>query len=465
MTEPGNKLFGLSPAAKEKLISRMRNRHGSSGKQQDVIAHSLSKSAAEIPAEYYDVEKLPGLRQLQIQKAAADKFGIENPFFRCHDGAAGSLTRIDGRECVNFSGYNYLGLSGHPRVSRAAKDAIDRFGTSVSASRPVSGERAIHRELEQKLAALYGTEDCIIFVSGHAANVTTLGCLFGKNDLILHDALIHNSVIQGAILSGAKRLSFQHNDWEAVDKILGQSRANYQRVVIVIEGLYSMEGDLPDLDRFIELKTKHRTFLMVDEAHSLGVLGTRGRGLGEHFGRSNDSIDILMGALSKTLAGCGGYIAGRQVLVDNLKFNAPGFVYSVGMAPAVAAASSTALDLMDAEPERVKRLQCLSRCFFKSVRDRGLDTGSCQGYAIVPVILGSSILAAQLSNRLLECGINVQPIIYPAVEERVARLRFFINSTHTEDQLHDAAETIAEELAKLKRKPVHKLFQSARGNI
>ena len=243
-----------------------------------------------------------------------------------------------------------------------------------------------------------------------------------------------------------------------MDKILGQLRATYQRVVIVIEGLYSMEGDLPDLERFVDLKTKHKTFLMVDEAHSLGVLGTRGRGLAEHFGWSSEAIDFLMGTLSKTLAGCGGYIAGRQSLVDNLKFNAPGFVYSVGMSPAVAAASIAALELMEAEPERVARLRSLSQCFLDAARQSGLNTGSCAGYAIIPVILGSSILSAQLSNRLLECGINVQPIIYPAVEERSARLRFFINATHTQDQVRQAVITVADELAKLKRNPYIRSF-------
>jgi 8-amino-7-oxononanoate synthase len=458
MSGDNGRLFGLSGAAKRRLIEKMRGKQGASERQASPISHSLGSQREEIPAEFYSVEALPGLKQLRIQQAAADKFGVENPYFRQHDGVASSTTRIAGREYLNFSSYNYLGLCGHPKVSQAAKNAIDQFGTSVSASRPVSGERPVHRALESGLARFHGTEDCIAFVSGHATNVTTLGCLFGRKDLIVHDALIHNSIIQGAILSGAKRLSFPHNDWEALGKILAEVRRNYERAIVIIEGLYSMEGDVPELPRFIELKQRHRTFLMVDEAHSLGVLGETGRGVAEHFCLKGADIDLVMGTLSKTLAGCGGYIAAKRALIENLKFTAPGFVYSVGIPPPVAAASLAALELMEQEPQRCARLRQLARSFFDLARAERLNVGRCQGYAVIPLVTGSSVLAAKLSNRLFGRGINVQPIIYPAVEERAARLRFFVNATHTEEQLARTVRIASEEYDRLRRNPVSKLF-------
>jgi 8-amino-7-oxononanoate synthase len=451
VTSSNNKLFGLTGSDKQKLIDRIRNRNRKGDGTETPSKHKFSSKMEEIPEEYYKLEFLPGVKQLQIQMTAAEKFGIENPFFRVHESVAGNETRIGDKNYINYSSYNYLGLCGHPKISKSAKDAIDRYGTSASASRPVSGERPIHRDLERRLAEIHKTEDCIAFVSGHATNVTTIGCLFGKDDLILHDALAHNSIIQGAVLSGAKRLSFPHNDYAALDKILAENRTKFKRVLIVIEGMYSMDGDIPNLPEFIELKRKYKVFLMVDEAHSLGVLGERGFGIKEHFAVNSDAVDITMGTLSKTLSSCGGYIAGKRILIENLKFNAPGFVYSVGMAPPSAAAALAALELLVKEPERIRRLQKLGGTFHQMATAAGLNTGYCQGFAIIPIITGSSILSVKLSNVLLEKGINVQPIIYPAVEERAARLRFFLCANHTEEQIAYTIEILAKELHKLKK--------------
>lgn len=205
-----------------------------------------------------------------------------------------------------------------------------------------------------------------------------------------------------------------------------------------------MEGDAPDLPRFIDIKKRHKAFLMIDEAHSLGVLGKTGKGIHEHFGIAGREVDIWMGTLSKTLAGCGGFIAGERALVEHLKYAAPGFVYSVGISPPLAAASLEALHIMLEEPERVERLRDRTRHFVALARERGIDTGLSQGFAIIPAILGSSLKAAKISNRLFERGINVQPIIYPAVEERAARLRFFISSLHNESQLQSAVNALSQ---------------------
>jgi len=220
-------------------------------------------------------------------------------------------------------------------------------------------------------------------------------------------------------------------------------------VLIVIEGLYSMDGDIPDLPRFVEIKHRHRAFLMVDEAHSFGVLGRRGLGIREHFGLEGCEVDVWMGTLSKALAGCGGYIAGSRALVDNLRYVSPGFVFSVGMAPPLAAASLAALECMLAEPWRVAALQARGREFLRLANEAGIDTGTSQGYAIVPTITGSSVRAGRLSQVLFEGGVNVQPILYPAVPENSARLRFFLSSEHTEEQIRGVVRVLATELERL----------------
>lgn len=408
------------------------------------MLHQAEKLKDNIPEEFIRFDRMPNYEKLVIPKMAAKRFGVSNPYFKLHDGVAGSTTTIAGRQYINFSSYNYLGLCGHPRVNKAAKEAIERWGTSVSASRLVSGERLVQQNLESALAELYGVEDSIVFVSGHATNVTTIGYLFCPKDLILHDALIHNSVLQGTQLSGAHRRSFPHNDWKKLDEILSDIRGQYERVLIVLEGLYSMDGDYPDLPRFIEIKRRHKAFLMVDEAHALGVMGKYGGGIAEHFGIPGKDVDIWMGTLSKSLASCGGYIAGDKALIENLKYAAPGFLYSVGISPPVAAAALEALRIMQAEPERVARLHEHSRLFHDLAMGKGINTGTCKGLSVIPAITKNSLVAVKLAEALFKQGINVQPIIYPAVEERAARLRFFINSGHTEEQIQYTIDALSE---------------------
>lgn len=439
-------LPGLTAQIKDKLIQQAlerRLRQTEQGSSNEALTRSFT-GIGSIPEQHYRFHLHPGYQQIRIINDGAARLGIGSPFFKLHEGVAGATTRIGGREYINYSSYNYLGLSGHPEISEAAKNAIDRYGTSVSASRLVSGERPIHRDLEQAIAKVYGVDDAIVLVSGHATNVTTIGHLFGPKDLILHDELIHNSILQGITLSGAKRLPFSHNDSSALDAILTEQRHHFEKVLIVVEGIYSMDGDYPDLIRFVEIKHKHRTFLMVDEAHSLGVMGKSGLGIREHFGLQGTDVDIWMGTLSKALAGCGGYIAGETALVEHLKFLAPGFLYSVGMSPPLAAASLAALQCLQREPERVTTLRERGRFFLEQARAVGVDTGTSTGLAVIPAITGSSIRAARLSAALFERGINVQPILYPAVPEKSARLRFFVSSQHTEAQIMETVQAVAD---------------------
>lgn len=378
----------------------------------------------------------------------ASQMGMENPLFACHEGAAKATTIIDGKEYINFSTYDYLDINTHPRITEAVTEAAKKYGTSAGASRLVGGERPPHRELERAIADFYEVDDCIAYVSGHATNVSTLGFMFGKRDAIFHDGLAHNSLVQGAMLSGAARISYTHNDCDALEEALKEKRDDYKHAIIVTEGLFSMDGNVPDLPRIIELKKKYDCMVMVDEAHSLGVLGRTGRGAREYFGLDPRDVDMWMSTMSKTMCGCGGFIAGSKEVVSFLKYGAPGFVFSVGMPPVIAVACKTALDILKEENERVLKVQHNSQFFLNYAQSLGLDTGAAQGYAVVPVMIGNSWVTGFLSQALRARGIYVMPISFPAVKEGEARLRFFISASHTEELMRKTLDAVKEEIPK-----------------
>jgi 8-amino-7-oxononanoate synthase len=385
-------------------------------------------------------------------RGVASMFGLKNPFYRCHDGRLGATALHEGRELVNFATYDYLGLNQEPEVAAAAKAAIDASGTSVSASRLVAGERQLHRELESELAGFYASDACLAFVSGHATNVSTIGVLLGPDDLIVQDELMHNSAIVGARLSRANCLSFRHNNLDDLERVLMENRAKHQNALIVAEGLYSMDGDFPDLPRLIAIKKRYGAWLMIDEAHALGVMGKTGRGVAEHFGVDPRQVDIWMGTLSKTLGSCGGYICGSQDLIEILKYQAPGFVYSVGLSPPGTAAALAALRILKSDPVRVAKLQANGRLFLDEARRAGLDTMTSAGFSVVPVMVGCPVRAVRLTDKLLERGINALPIIHPAVPMKAARLRFFITSRHTPEQIRSTVKLVATELATIAKR-------------
>jgi 8-amino-7-oxononanoate synthase len=432
----------LAQATRQRLLARVEA-------IQDAASVSPSeRAAAEIRST--DFSTLPGYDELRLYRSLGQKFGIESPYFRTHEGLAGSHTQIAGKTLLNFSSYDYLGLNGHPETVTAAKAAIDRYGVSASASRHVAGERPVHRALEQALADHYGVADSLVFVSGYATNLGVVGHLVGPKDLVIYDNLAHNSIVMGGVLSGAARRSFPHNDLDSLDRMLATARDHFERTLIVVEGLYSMDGDYPDLPRLIEIKSKYNAWLMVDEAHALGVLGKRGYGSAEHFGIDPRQVDIWMGTLSKALAGCGGYIAGCHDLVEYLRLTVGVFVYSVAMPPVIAASALKALEILHREPERVSKLQRNGKTFRTLALARGLDTGSGAGTAICPIIVADSAPAIMLAQRLLERGINVQPVTHPAVPAKASRLRFFLTAMHTEAEMVEAIETTAEELGQVR---------------
>lgn len=445
--------LGLDSLAKISLLHEIATAHGVVIPDAPVpametvgdlvgIIESASGAAdlSKEPLKRFD--DFPEIVRFGKTRAALIAEGFEDPFFKIHEDLGDGRTRVGGRELIQFGNYNYLGLSRHPEVAEAAARAAKHEGTSSGASRLVTGNRAIHVKLEESLAGFLGTEAALCFVGGHATNETVIGHLFGPGDLILHDSLAHNSLIEGAKLSGARRRAFPHNDFEALEAILTEQRRQYRRVLIVIEGVYSMDGDMPDLARFVELKHRHGALLMIDEAHSLGTIGATGRGLTEECGVAVTEIDLLMGTLSKAFASCGGFIAGSRVLIDYLRHTTPGFVYSVGMPPASAAAAVAAIEILAREPWRVERLGHLSRHFHRSARLRGIEIGGMPGTPVIPYLTGGSMTALTLSAALETAGFVVPPVLHPAVAEDGARLRFFLTCEHRESQIEDVLEAL-----------------------
>lgn len=394
-------------------------------------------------------DSLSEYRKIETQKRIAGLANIENPFYRAHEGSAGAQTQINGQTVSNFASYDYLGTNTHPKVRDRVTDALACYGVSASASRLVAGERPLHSELEAAIARNYSSDAAVCFVSGYLTNVTTISCLLGPQDLIVHDEYIHNSALAGAQLSGAQRRFFKHNDVLDLENILESVTGSYRRTLVIAEGIYSMDGDIVDLPGLLRLRERFGFWIMIDEAHALGVLGRNGRGTFEHFDIDPGEIDIWMGTLSKTTSSCGGYIAGSKALIEILKAEANGYVYSVGLAPPLAAAALTSLEILAAEPERVHLLQRNGKRFIELAKTHGLDTGTSAGYSVVPILVGDSLRAVELSNRLLKRGVNALPIIHPAVPERLARIRFFLTSTHTEDQIKKAVDDTAQLLEEL----------------
>lgn len=370
--------------------------------------------------------------------------GGENPYFVSRSSPLTDTCIIEGRKFIDFGNYNYAGMSGRREVSEAAKRAIDQYGTSASGSRLLAGEKPVHGELERTLAEWKNAEAALVFVGGHSTNVTFVGNFCGKDDLILYDALAHNSVIQGCKLSSAMTKSFPHNDFKTLEAMLLRDRKYFEKVLIVIEGVYSMDGDIAPVPEFVRIKKQYGCFLMVDEAHSACVLGPTGAGVDEYFHLASDDIDIKMGTLSKGLGTCGGYLAGKKELIEYLKYNLPGFVFSVGLSPALAAASLEAIRLLKKDPSIMQRMQANIEFFATEAQKRGLNI--CMGgkSAIVPILVGRDEDAFILSNAMRKRGVAVPPAVFPAVPKNKARLRFDVTSEHKPEQITYALDQLLE---------------------
>ncbi len=401
-----------------------------------------SKPAARVPVRpIVRFEDTPEYRHfLERQEALVGKG--DNPYFVAHESPLLDTGIVDGKEILEFGSYNYVGMSGRKEVKDAAKAAIDKYGTSASGSRLLAGEKQIHKDLEKEIADWKHTEDAIVCVGGHSTNVTFVGNFCGKNDLILYDALAHNSIEQGCRLSEATSRPFPHSDIAALETILKSQRAYFEKVLIVIEGAYSMDGDIAPVPDFVRVKKEYGCFLMVDEAHSACVIGETGGGVDEYFGLNGDDIDIKYGTLSKGLGTCGGYLAGKKCLIDYLRYNMPGFVFSVGISPALAAGSLAAIRTLRSHPEIMEHLRTAIKAFSDSARRRHLDICLAGETAVLPVLVGKDEDAWLLSNELKKRGVSVPPAMYPAVPKGKARLRFCVISEHKPEQIERALDIL-----------------------
>jgi 8-amino-7-oxononanoate synthase len=349
-----------------------------------------------------------------------------------------------GEHFVSFANYDYLGLSQHPKVKVAAAASLETFGIGALASRLVGGERTTHHDLEAALAEFLGVESALTLVSGYLTNVTTISHILGSRDALLIDELSHNSIVSGAKGTAAEAIVFRHNDLDHLEFLLRERRDRYRSVLIVAEGLYSMDGDVSDLGRLVEIKDRHDAWLLVDEAHSIGVLGDEGRGLCEHAGVDPQRIDLVIGTLSKTLASCGGFIGGKAPVVEWLRYTLPGFVYSVGLSPVISAAAEAALRLMQQEDWRIARLRHNGELFLGLAQDAGLDTGPAVGRGVVPVLFRDALETLAASQHLLHHGYYVPPIIQIGVPKDQPRLRFFLSAQHTEEEIRGVIDLLAE---------------------
>lgn len=386
----------------------------------------------------------------ELDQGLAMLGGQPSPYYRRHDGVNGPTIHLDGRELINYSSYNYLGLADHPRMVAAAKAAIDEYGTTSGATRIVSGNIGLHEELESVLADAYDVPDATTVGSGFLTNASVIGFVLGEKDLAVCDALVHNSIVTGTQWAGCQRLQFRHNDPESLDALLRRTRGHFERVMVILEGVYSMDGDFVALPEMIEVARRHDAFVMIDEAHSFGVLGERGGGARELFGLPGDAVDIWMGTLSKALASHGGFIAGSREFIQACRMSAPGMsLYAAGLTPATAASAIAAIQVVRAEPERLVRLRANANRFVTAAKAAGFDVGPAGGTPIVPVMIGSTRNAVVAAVRLAELGINANPIAYPAVPEGEARMRFFLSSEHTPEMIETTVAALSQVLGEL----------------
>ncbi len=348
----------------------------------------------------------------------------------------GSVTvKVGGRRMLMFASYSYLGLLGHPRINAAAREGVERYGTGTHGVRLLAGTLDLHHELEQTIAEFTHTESVVTFSSGYVTNLAAISALIGRHDLVLCDKYDHASIVDGCLLSGAELRRFRHNDMDHLETLFKQHR-DHQTKLVVVDSVFSMDGDIIDLPRTVELCSHYGARLMVDEAHSIGVLGKSGRGIEEHFGMQN-SVDVKMGTLSKTIPSVGGYIASSHEMVNLLKHAARGFIFSAALPPPQAAAAKAAFDVITDEPERIKRVQENAELFISSLNMMGFNTLQSET-AIVPILCGQERTAFQMVRICQEGNIFVLPVVSPAVPEGMARLRATVTAGHTKTQIKEA---------------------------
>src|SRR6202163_3568179 len=348
------------------------------------------------------------------------------------------VATFDGKEVINLASNNYLGLADHPKLIEAAVAAAKKYGAGSGAVRTISGTMSIHLELEEKIARFKKSEACVVFQSGFAANAGTVSAVLGPEDHIISDQLNHASIIDGARLSKAKIHVFPHRDTAAAEKILQDLADKPGRKVLITDGVFSMDGDIAPLPRLVEIAESYGAIMMIDDAHSSGVLGRNGRGTVDHFGL-HGRVDIQVGTLSKAIGVLGGYVCGSRNLIDFLYARARPFLFSTSHPPAVAAACLAAFDVLEEEPSLIENLWSNTRYFKKALSDSGLDTGMSET-PITPIMVGDAHRAVEYSRNLFAEGLLATAIGFPTVPEGKARVRTIVTATHTSDELDRALE-------------------------
>ena len=361
------------------------------------------------------------------------------PYFRTIESDQDTVVRISGKDVLMFGSNSYLGLTNHPKVKEAAINAIKKYGTGCAGSRFLNGTLDIHIQLEERLADFVGKEDVIVYSTGFQVNLGVVSCLTGREDYILWDELDHASIIEGHRLSYSTKLKFKHNDMESLEKQLQKCEPDRIKL-IVVDGVFSMEGDVANLPGIVELAKKYDASIMVDEAHGIGVLGSHGRGTCDHFGVIDD-VDLIMGTFSKSFASIGGFIASDKDTINYLRHNSRSYIFSASNTPAATAAVSATLDILLSEPERVEQLWKLTHYALDGFRNMGCEIGHTST-PIIPLFVRDNELTFYIVRELFEAGIFVNPVVAPAVAPQDTLIRFSLMATHTFEQLDIALDAI-----------------------
>ncbi len=369
--------------------------------------------------------RIQGLQTRLESMKAQDHYFYDKPI---EEVSGGVRVRVHGREMLMFASYSYLGLIGHPKINAAAKAAIDAYGTGTHGVRLLAGTLNLHRQLEEAIAQFKCAEEAVTFSSGYVTNLTAVSTLVGRHDVVICDKLNHASIVDGCALSGAKFVRFRHNNMADLEHRLKEAGSQSTKLVGV-DAVFSMDGDIIDLPRLAELCRQFGAWLMVDEAHALGVLGKTGHGIEEHFGLDG-VIDLKMGTLSKTIPSVGGYLAGKKDLINFLRHEARAYIFSAALSPAQAAAAKAAFEVILEEPERVESLQRNAAYFLSGLQQRGFSTLQTET-AIMPIVCGEDDCAYEMTRLCQKDGIFVLPVVSPAVPEGLARLRATVTAAHT----------------------------------
>ncbi|MCI0551840.1 MAG: aminotransferase class I/II-fold pyridoxal phosphate-dependent enzyme [Anaerolineae bacterium] len=372
-----------------------------------------------------------------------DLYFYNQPIEELHGGAK---VLVRGREMGMYASYGYLGLLNHPRINEAAKKAIDKFGTGTNGVRSLAGTLTIHNELEETIANFKHTETALTYSSGYATNLSVVSTLMGRGDYVFSDKLNHASIVDGCLMSGAEFRRFRHNDMEHLEGLLRNAPADVAKLVIA-DSVFSMDGDIIDLPKVLELTKKYHAWLMIDEAHSVGVLGEKGTGIEEHFGLG-DVIDIKMGTLSKTIPSVGGYVAAKKEIITYLRHASRAYIFSAALPPAQAAAANEAFKVILDEPWRIERLNQNTKQFISGLKGMGFDTMLTET-AIVPVLCGDDDTAFAMTREAQHNDVFVLPVVSPAVPEGLARLRATVTAAHDPSEIERAMDVIGEAGKKL----------------